>query len=267
VSAAYRARSATELVDGAIQLFRANYAALLTLGAVYYVPILVVQWTLIGTLGPMSTASQVGAVYERLGVVYPALIIWTAAWYTVIFTFVSDVYLGRPGDIGSAMTRGLTRFLPTMMATILKSLGVVVAFIFFAIPGILLMLYWFAALPAAVLEPVGPLAALGRSGTLSRGVKWHVLKTYLLAICLFLAAYVLVLLIGWIISVFLHAVSLPAATRVLTIVISIGMMFVYPLWPIIQTLLYYDARIRNEGYDIELMAQRVGGAPTPAPAI
>jgi hypothetical protein len=266
VSAAYRARSATELVDGAIQLFRANYAPLLTLGAVFYVPILVVQWTLVGTLGPMSTPSQVGAVYERVGVVYPGLIIWTAAWYTVIFTFVSDVYLGRSGDIGSAITRGLTRFLPTMLATILKTLGVFAACIFFVIPGIILMLYWFAALPAAVLEPVGPLAALGRSGTLSRGVKWHVLKTYLLAVCLFLAAYVLVLLIGWIISLVVHVVSVAGTTRVVTIVISIGMMFVYPLWPIIQTLLYYDARIRNEGYDIELMAQRVGATPTPVPA-
>jgi hypothetical protein len=38
------------------------------------------------------------------------------------------------------------------------------------------------------------------------------------------------------------------------------------LAPIMSTLLYYDARIRNEGYDIELMARSVGGAAAPAPA-
>ena len=36
-------------------------------------------------------------------------------------------------------------------------------------------------------------------------------------------------------------------------------IFLYPLIPIVQTLLYYDARIRKEGYDLELMAEGLGG--------
>jgi hypothetical protein len=251
-------------------LFRANYLVLLTLGAVYYVPVLVVQWTMIGTVGPVTTTTQIGAMYSRFGMVWPIIILWTAAWYSVIYTVVSDLYLGRPADIGSAISRGVPRILPTMGAAILKSIGVFIAFLFFFIPGVYVALYWFAGPTAAVLENVGPIEALQRSGKLSRDVKWHVFKTYFIVACLFIAAYVLVAIIGWIVSRLVQFVSVQATLTVMQFVISIGLMFIYPLWPIMQTLLYYDARIRNEGYDIELMAQRVGGAvpasATPAPA-
>ena len=43
-----------------------------------------------------------------------------------------------------------------------------------------------------------------------------------------------------------------------SVVNAIFRIFVYPLIAIVQTLLYYDARIRKEGYDLELMAQDLG---------
>jgi hypothetical protein len=41
---------------------------------------------------------------------------------------------------------------------------------------------------------------------------------------------------------------------VLTVAASI---IAYPLFAIVEMLLYYDARVRNEGYDIEMMAEGV----------
>jgi hypothetical protein len=253
------------LVDGAVQLLRANFSTFLTLGAVFYVPVLVVQWTFIGVLRPPTVGSpQIGAFYTRFAMIYPLLLLWVAAWYTVIFTVASDVYLGQPADIGSAVSRGLTRFVPTLGVAILKAIGLGVAYIFFFIPGVLLALYWFATPAATILEPVGTFASFTRSGVLSRGLKWHIFKTYIIAICIFLAAYFLMILIGGIVGILARFIS-PAATATVTMVIvAIGMMFIYPLWPIITTLLYYDARIRNEGFDIELMARTVAGAPAPA---
>jgi hypothetical protein len=288
----FRARSATELVDGAVQLLRGNYATLVTLGAVYYVPILVLQWTWIGTMRPLAP-SQVGAMFARLGITWSPIIVWTAAWYALIYTVVSDLYLGRPADIRSALRRGLTRVWPTIASSILKAIGVfTILLVFFMagvflgstlvfsnpvvfagrpgvfvattclffIPGLILGLYWFAAPAAAVLEPIGAVSALRRSGMLSRGHKWHVFKTYFIVACLFVAAFMLAGLIGVGISLLVQAVSGTAAETVADLAVSVGLVCVYPLWPITQTLLYYDARIRNEGYDIELLAERVGSA-------
>ena len=32
----------------------------------------------------------------------------------------------------------------------------------------------------------------------------------------------------------------------------------YPLWAAVVTVLYYDLRVRNEGFDLQLLAQGVG---------
>jgi hypothetical protein len=268
VSAAnYRARSATELVDGAVQLLRANLSTFVTLGAVFYVPVLVVQWTLIGTLRPPTVGSaQLGAFYSRFAMVYPFFVLWTAAWYTVIFTVASDVYLGRAADIGSAFSRGLTRIAPTLGVSIVKAILVSIGMVFFLIPGIILALFWFATPASVILEPIGMFASFGRSSALSRGVKGHVFKAYLIAICIFLAAYFLMILIGAILGIVARVISPAASTTITMIIVAIGMMFIYPLWPILSTLLYYDARIRNEGFDIELMSRTVSTAGAPATA-
>ena len=43
---------------------------------------------------------------------------------------------------------------------------------------------------------------------------------------------------------------------IVAVVAQIGQILVLPLQLIIFTLLYYDLRIRKEGYDLELMAQQ-----------
>jgi hypothetical protein len=265
-TANYRARSATELVDGAVQLLRANLATFVTLGAVFYVPVLVIQWTILGTMRPPTSPAAIGAFYGRFGLVWPLFVVWTAIWYTMIFTLASDIYLGRPADVGSAINRGLTRLVPTLLAYIVKAIAVSIAFVFFIVPGILLALYWFAVPADAVLEPIGVGAALSRSGALSRGLKWHVFKTYFIVFCLLIAAYFLVAFVGGIIAFFARSASPGAAVAIAQVIVAIGMMVTYPLWPITATLLYYDARIRNEGFDIELMARNVAGTGAPVTA-
>jgi hypothetical protein len=44
------------------------------------------------------------------------------------------------------------------------------------------------------------------------------------------------------------------------IVQALGLTLIVPIFPIVIVLVYYDTRIRKEGFDIELMAQQVGGA-------
>ena len=48
---------------------------------------------------------------------------------------------------------------------------------------------------------------------------------------------------------------------------ALAAVFVYPLLPVTMTVLYYDARIRREGYDIDLLERELGepsaGATSP----
>jgi hypothetical protein len=264
-TAVYRARSATELVDGAVSLLRRNFPVFVTLGAVYYVPILIAQWMMIGAARPfVAPATQITEFYGRYGLLWPFFVLWTAAWYTAIFTVASDAYLGNPVDIGSAINRGLPRLLPTLGASIIKTIGVAIGFVFIILPGVLLALVWFATPVAAVLEPIGFLESFGRSNRLARDLKWHIFKTYLIVVCIVLAAYILLLMIGVIFSLLARVAGPQAGVFAVQIITSLGMMVIYPLWPITTTLLYYDARIRKEGFDIELMSRSVGGSTVAA---
>ncbi len=56
-------------------------------------------------------------------------------------------------------------------------------------------------------------------------------------------------------------------SKVITSVLATALtIVVYPIIPITETLLYYDARIRNEGFDVEYLASAVTDtSPTAGP--
>jgi len=276
--AVYRARSATEIVDGAIQLFRQNFAAFVTLGAIFYVPIAVLNAAMFssialpvaGAAGPPMVGGDptaVFAVYRKFAIVWPILFLWTGLWYAVIMSAISEVYLDGRLDIGAAFTRGAPRFVSVLVAYFVKGLLVGIGFIFFFVPGVIIALILFAVPVTTVLEPIGPIGAFGRSSELSRGLKWHIFTTYLLWVCLIIVAYMIVLAIAFAVGA-VARIGLPLeySARVAQFVSGLGTAVLAPVLPIVGVLLYYDARIRKEGFDIELMSRSVAGA-APIPAV
>jgi len=58
--------------------------------------------------------------------------------------------------------------------------------------------------------------------------------------------------------IYFAVVILAAATGSLVVstVVTVAVSIIgYPLFAITEMLLYYDARVRNEGFDIEMMAE------------
>src|SRR5262249_21993336 len=96
--------------------------------------------------------------------------------------------------------------------------------------------------------------ALTRSSALSVDMKRHILSTILL-----------VGLIGLAVSAgsgaMIDLVPSSVLKEVLTTAVSI---VIYPFLAITETLLYYDVRIRKEGFDIEYLA-RAGAPPAESP--
>jgi len=279
--AVYRARSATEVVDGAIQLFRQNFAAFVTLGAIFYVPVAILNATIFGSVAsslPVTSGggnptlvggdpTAVFAVYRKFAVFWPVFFAWTALWYAVIMTAISDAYLDGRVDIGSAFTRGTARVVPVIVGYFVKGLLVGIGFVFFIVPGVIIFLVLFAVPSATVLEGVGPIAGFGRSSELSRGLKGHIFTTYLLIFCLYIVAYLIILALAFAVGAAAKiALPLEYAARVAQLVSGLSTALVAPVLPIVGVLLYYDARIRKEGFDIELMSR---SAPTtvPIPAV
>jgi hypothetical protein len=140
-----------------------------------------------------------------------------------------------------------------IIVSIVVLITIVIGLMLFLIPVLYPLSKFFAARQAVVLEGLGPGRALGRSSSLSAGEKGHILGTLILAGLLTIA-----ISIGAGI-----AMGLVPSTVVQRIAETIVGVCVRPFFSIVETLLYYDVRIRKEAFDIEYMA---GGDSAAAPA-
>jgi hypothetical protein len=195
---------------------------------------------------------------------------------SAITRFSGDVYLGRRQEVGDALRAVLPRFWTVVGASIvyvlLMSLGFIpigvatgvgvasgqpllslVGFIVGAVLIVYLFARFFAVFQVVILENAGVSTSFSRSGVLSRGRKGHILLTLLLVWMVFAGMYAAVLIFAFTLK----------SQVIQTVVATIFSVIAYPLIAIVQMLLYFDTRIRNEGFDIELMT---GELPPAQPA-
>lgn len=158
---------------------------------------------------------------------------------------VSKQSVGQPIGIGRAYHSAWKRAGALVGATVLVTLAVTgMAITIIGIPAAIYFgVTWSFIWQAALLEGYGPRAALSRSSALVKNNWWRVIGiVFVLSI------------IGAGISSVLGII--PVAGTI------IGAILSTPVAIIGSTLLYYDLRLKKEGYKLEQMAQEVGGAET-----
>jgi hypothetical protein len=140
-----------------------------------------------------------------------------------------------------------------LFALLILAAGVAVAVTFFRL---------LLVTQVIIIEDLRGPAALQRSWVLMRKNAWRAMIIFLFGIIVsviggFLLAFPVRLVAGLYPGVETGVVE--------TFVDSLARVFSTPLLSIPFTLLYYDSRIRYEGFDLEVMAQNLGGAPAPGP--
>ena len=117
---------------------------------------------------------SIGGAAQTFVVVIVSLILQFLAQAVILYG-AFQAMVGRPVMIGDAIRRGFARFWPIVGVSILVGLGIFVGLFLFIIPGFILAVRWAVALPACVVENIGPLAAMRRSAELTKGHRWKVL--------------------------------------------------------------------------------------------
>ncbi|HEX7939268.1 MAG TPA: hypothetical protein VF483_09780 [Gemmatimonadaceae bacterium] len=244
-----RARSVSEIVDAAFDLYRRNPARYIALAALGVIPTLFVQLsfpTVSPGTGDMSTAVTSILKFALM------MVISTIDGAMLIRLGAYD-YLGEDADVARAVREVLPRIPALVFALFLR------AFVYGV--GILLLIFgffyfyarYFAIDAAIVIEGLGPTEAFTRSSALSAGRKRHILNT--------------VLLVGIVYVILSTGVALLAAlagSQVVTQVAQSALSLVAaPVLALVVTILYYDTRIRGEGFDLQRMAAALD---TPKPA-
>jgi hypothetical protein len=241
-----RPRSATEIVDAAFQLYRRDPLTYLLISAICYAPILVLQLLIVGP------ATQIEEQLTRLTAGYSVVMMfgyWVSVslMSAVMVRLSSEDYLGHRIEPAVAVRDAVRRLPAVMLALLGKYILMIVGFFFFFAGFFYVLARYFAVTASIVVEGRGVGGAFSRSSALSRSRKMHIIWTSLLAFLIFVVIY-----FG--IGIVAAIINNTVITFILTVVASI---LAYPMFAITEMLLYYDARVRNEGYDIEMMAEAI----------
>jgi hypothetical protein len=258
-----RPLSVGEILDAGFRLFRHRFGTLVACIFVPIVPLYILGTIIVGSTDP--TAFDVNAPVDNSGAAVAGrsidqLLSSVAAALAVAACFkaISAAYLGERAGAGESLRYAAGRFLPLIVAYIVIVILLIPAFIALIIPGIWLAVKLSMAFPAIVCERAGPFKAIGRSWNLTKDNWWRVFGTLLVV---FLLLFVITLALGGVLgAVLLSSDSMSeVAFAVLTTLIGLLIAAItYPLWAAVVTVIYYDLRVRNEGFDLQLLARGVG---------
>jgi hypothetical protein len=251
-----RPRSATEIVDAAFQMLRQTYAPLVTLSVAAQLPALAIRISM-GQV-PTDPAQMMQWLSEEhswalLGLLTVVALIGQNA----VMVAASQLYLGEKMNAGAAFMRSLMRILPLIVAYLLAAFAVMLGYVALIIPGIWLTLRFIPLNLVTVLEDGGPIKAINRTWELGRGHIGHMFVTLFLAGLI----YIGVALVGGVAVGLLSTVaSLFKDSSVAAVLSTAVSAAIFPLFITIQVILYYDLRIRFEGFDVEMMSRDLGAA-------
>lgn len=265
-----------EILDAGIKVYLRNWRTLMGLTAVVVVPFQTLSAVILlstvsngyevphssfGSIGSRSSAHATSlganAVLDITGLLVSAL---TAA---ACVKAVSDAYLDHPTGVGISLRFAARRLLSVLWLEILTFVLLAIAFVLLVIPGIWLYAAWSVAIPVLLIEGTGAYRALGRSFHLVKGRWWPTAGVLIVA-------ELMVALLGGAISGLLVGVFLSGGSVVVTVVLvslaaAVSAVLTRPFTASIRTVLYFDLRVRREGYDVQLLAEQLGIAPSALP--
>lgn len=251
----FQSMGVREIFISALRYYRENFSKLVGIAA---------PGTLIGGLAFQSIwiygyAEIAGPQVLAAALPYTAITVFQSLIVTAAGTFaISQRLLERLVSVGEAYSQILSVLFPLVGVLIIFMLGSLVVSTIAAgiglmalIPGIVVYVWFCMAAPVVIIEKEGGFGALKRSRVLMKG---FFDKGFLLVVWLTLAEAFVVILI---LSLPFLIGSFPGFPSFLSF-LSICLALPINVFRIISTtMLYYDLRIRKEGYDLPVLAQEL----------
>ena len=165
-----------------------------------------------------------------IGLIYfVASILATLYIQGVLARIVQDVREDGKVDwsVGELIKSINPKLLPLLGLTIVLSILISIGLVLFIIPGIILALIWFVAVPVLIIEDKGVFDSMSRSGELTKGNRWRIFG-------LMLVVYIGVFVV-FIIAALIAAV-LPILGLIAFVVLAV---IVYPWLAVVVPTVYY----------------------------
>jgi len=184
--------------------------------------------------------------------VYGAIVVFLSSITTAAGTVaISERFLEREVGIGQAYLRVIDVLFPLLGSLMLASIAIAAGFVLCFIPGVVAYV-WFCLTPAVVMiEGEGGVGALKRSYVTIKGY-WS--KAFFVVVLLAIIQLIAVMFIFSLPTYLGVSVSINVFFKFLSICLPLA---IEPFKIATTTMLYYDLRIRKEGYTLRIMADEI----------
>lgn len=298
-----RPRTIGENLDAGFKLFTSNFRTLITIAAVIFIPVAIINGLISSTLGDFNLLDLATGEEDSFEEVFSAM--GRFFFLTIVTGIISgfaglvlqasavkvigDAYQGRSTPWRTGINIGFRKFFPVFITGLLIALigigalialgilvavavaisdGLGIAVGFFGGIALLISIFTLAyvAVPALIVEDLSPSAAIGRSFRLASRRFWPTFWTAFLG-------SIIVGIIGGIVSsiiqfaaigpTFITAatdgsdVSAGLITAVSSVSGAVVSIFSTPFLAAVGMAVYFDLRVRQEGFDLELLSREM----------
>jgi hypothetical protein len=288
----------SDVLDELFVVYRRGFGTFMAITALVQVPTTLVSLPFLTATSRFAellgeTADTIAAfdVFDAVSAVSLALtlgvgLVGQLLLLAAICSATAVIYLGDTPTVAAAYQLALTRFWRLLRLSLLVAVGLVVltllgfgpiifpALLCFSLPAVVVVTLYFAtnwslSVPTLVLEDTSSaLAALRRSHALVRPAWWRTFGTLVVLSAL---VGVLQLIAAGLIESVISLVQVAVAPGALARPIWLGVVSALlqtvagvlsgPLFYIGLTLIYYDRRVRAEGYDLTVLARDLAESP------
>jgi hypothetical protein len=266
-----RPLSIGELLDAAIKVCTANAGTLLRAVIVVVVPVQILAAIIqISTIDAASfdsgriTTGDAAYIAGQLLVNLLFLVMFLLAT-GACFRAIAEAWLGHRPDWRDSLRFAARHSLSLLWISILYFLAVLVGLFGVIIGAIFLGVAFSVSFPVHFVEDRRGTKALGRSWTLVKGRWWATFAVLFLAALLAVVVQFVMGFIFGLLTVFND--SFAFFIVISTLATAAALLITTPFQAAIVALVYFDLRVRKEGFDLQVLAERLGGgAGAPAAA-
>jgi hypothetical protein len=269
-----RPMSLGEVLDQTFTIYRENFLLFAGITALPYLAMLAFNFALLlfrqGTkTGSTANALSPGMIGSFLAATFGALFIYLiliGVAHAATVSAVGDLYLGREASVRTSYEQAKGSFGSVIVVMILSFLVFVMGCFFLFIPGIYLACRLAVSVPATVVEKNSPVASMQRSMELTKENAWPMFLLLLLVFVIEMVVGGLLQLPGTVLT--FMALAAKQQPSVLVAVYNYIAQFasqvlVGPIGTISASLMYYNLRVKKEGFDIMHLMNLLDNVPRP----
>jgi len=248
-----RPLSTSELLDRTFHLYRNNFVVFVGITAIPQLVVLALQ---------LASAAMIWQ-HQVIAPIVIAVVAGLSSYVSIEIAHaatvmaVSNLHLDRPATIQSSYSLAKGSMLRVVGISLAVGLAIGAGFLLLIVPGIYLALAWSLAIPVTVLEGGGLNDSVSRSSLLSKGSRGRIFVVGFLMLVLTIIVTV-VIDAALMLTTTLTGIRDPIAIQAFANAVQsaggfVSTCLVGPLATIALTLIYYDQRVRKEGFDLQFM--------------